>query len=168
MINLTYHTVTKSLFFFDAIHGTCSAGLTDLTKGKIMKTLILITSLILSFTAIAETTVQTSAPTLKSTMSDMATTLKSISSQSQDSSKNESSIQLTEQFIKSVEKARELLPATANDKASQEQYVAMIDQVLVHAKELKAAFEKNENAKAIAILNSLVQAKKEGHSQFRN
>lgn len=129
-----------------------------------MKTLILITSLVLSLTAVA----QTDAPTLKSVMGEMATTLKSISAQSQDSGKNESSIQLTEQFIKSVEKARELLPSTANDQASQKQYVAMIDQVLVRGKELKLAFEKNDNAKAITILNALVQDKKEGHSQFRN
>ena len=129
-----------------------------------MKTLILIASLVLSVTAMA----QAEAPTLKATMSNMAATLKSISAQSQDANKNASSIALTEQFIKFVQQARELTPSTANDKASQEQYVAMIDKVLANANELKAAFQNNENTKAVEILNALVQNKKDGHSQFRN
>lgn len=130
-----------------------------------MKTLILIAGFILSVTAIAN---ESGAPTLKSTMSDMAATLKKISAQSQDASKNSSSIALTEQFIKSVQQARELIPSTANDQTSQEQYVAMIDKVLENANQLKTAFQNNENTKAIGILNVLVQNKKDGHSQFRN
>lgn len=98
----------------------------------------------------------------------MAATLKKISAQSQDASKNSSSIALTEQFIKSVQQARELIPSTANDQTSQEQYVAMIDKVLENANQLKTAFQNNENTKAIGILNVLVQNKKDGHSQFRN
>lgn len=130
-----------------------------------MKTLILIAGFVLSVTAIA---VENGAPTLKSTMSDMAATLKKISAQSQDESKNSSSIALTEQFIKSVQQARELIPSTANDQASQDQYVAMIDKVLENANQLKTAFQSNENTKAVEILNVLVQNKKDGHSQFRN
>jgi len=130
-----------------------------------LKTLILIAGFILSVTAIAN---ESGAPTLKSTMSDMAATLKKISAQSQDASKNSSSIALTEQFIKSVQQARELIPSTANDQTSQEQYVAMIDKVLENANQLKTAFQNNENTKAIGILNVLVQNKKDGHSQFRN
>jgi hypothetical protein len=134
-------------------------------KGDNVKTLILIAGFVLSVTAIA---VENGAPTLKSTMSDMAATLKKISAQSQDESKNSSSIALTEQFIKSVQQARELIPSTANDQASQDQYVAMIDKVLENANQLKTAFQSNENTKAVEILNVLVQNKKDGHSQFRN
>lgn len=129
-----------------------------------MKALLLITSLIFTIAA----TAQTSEPTLKSTMGQMASALKAISAQSQDATKNANSAELTDKFLQLVQKARELIPSTANDKASQEQYIAMIDQVIAHAKELKSAFLNNENTKAIAILNTLVQDKKDGHAQFRN
>ena len=44
----------------------------------------------------------------------------------------------------------------------------MIDGVIQSANDLAAAFHENDNAKAIIILSTLSQQKKDGHERFEN
>lgn len=128
-----------------------------------MKNLMI--SLVLVISSFA--TAQTEVATLKSTMQAMSTSLKAIAAQSTDKTKNASSEKLTLDLIKSVTVAQTLLPSSATDKARKDLYAKMIGQVLTSSKQLAQAFHSNDNTKAAAILVTLTQEKKDGHSSFR-
>lgn len=128
-----------------------------------MKTKIQI--LVLMFSAMAFAQVQPSS--LKSAMKEMSTTLKTITAQASDATKNQSSAALAAKFVQAAEQSKAFLPTSANDPASKAKYAEMMDQVIARGNELQMAFQSNDNTKATTLLNQLVQDKKDGHNQFR-
>lgn len=110
---------------------------------------------------------QVQPASLKLAMKEMSTTLKTITAQAADSTKNQSSATLSAQFVQAAETSKTFFPNSANDPASRAKYTEMMDLVISRGNELQMAFQINDNAKAAAILNQLVQDKKDGHSQFR-
>jgi hypothetical protein len=129
-----------------------------------MKTLFT-AALLISSMAFTQTA---TAGSLKDTMKDMKKILKDISAQAKDPSQNASSEKLALQLANSTAEAKLNIPKTAPDKAGQDLYIHMIDGVIQSANDLAAAFHENDNAKAIIILNTLSQQKKDGHERFEN
>jgi Cytochrome b562 len=109
-----------------------------------------------------------SAGELKDIMKDMKKILKDISAQAKDPSKNADSEKLALDLAKSTAAAKLHMPKSAPDKAGQDLYIHMIDGVIQSANDLAAAFHENDNAKAIIILSTLSQQKKDGHERFEN
>ncbi len=128
-----------------------------------MKFKIQMMVLLLSATAFA----QLQPASLKSAMKDMSTTLKTITSQAADATKNQSSAVLAGKFVQAAEASKAFFPSSANDPTSKTKYTEMMDLVIARGNELQMAFQSNDNTKATALLNQLVQDKKDGHSQFR-
>lgn len=128
-----------------------------------MKLKIQLITLVLSSMALAQ--IQPSS--LKSAMKEMSTTLKTIAAQASDPSKNQNSVVLAEKFVRAAEESKNFFPSSANDSTSQAKYTEMMEIVIARGNELQMAFQSNDNTKATAILNQLVQDKKDGHNQFR-
>lgn len=113
-------------------------------------------------------TLTASASDLKQVMQDMKKTLKEISVQAKDPSLNASSEKLALQLAKSTADAKLYIPSSAPDKAGQDLYIHMIDGVIQSANDLALAFHENDNAKAIILLSTLSQQKKDGHERFEH
>ncbi len=136
--------------------------------------MLLVASLLISSISFAQT--PTSGDTtpavpmfnsLKDTMKDMSKKLKAIAAQAKDPSKNADSEKLALELAKSTADAKLHIPTkTAPDKAGQDLYIHMIDGVIQSSKDLAQAFHDNDNAKAIIILNTMSQQKKDGHDRF--
>lgn len=109
----------------------------------------------------------TEAVSLKNLMKDMSSKLKTIAAQSTDATKNASSALIALDLVKTVTAAKEVLPSSASDKARQDLYAKMMDDVLNNSKDLAQAFQSNDNTKAAEILAKLSQDKKDGHGEFR-
>ena len=104
---------------------------------------------------------------LKTIMKEMSTKLKTIAAQSTDAAKNASSEKIALELVTTVTMAKTVLPSSASDKARQDLYAKMIDDVIANANELAQAFHSNDNTKAAEILGKLSQDKKDGHAEFR-
>jgi len=140
-----------------------------------MKTLLISSLMILSFSSAFAQTDGTALPSkLSSTMKAMSTDLKTISSQVSNSQMNEKSALLADDFVKMVTHAKDFTPdsiASLPDSQktdAKNQYEKMLDQAADLGRQLAAAFRANNNAQATAILNQLAQTKKDGHEQFKN
>lgn len=129
-----------------------------------MKNLFIAALLISSF-SFSQTA---SAGALKDSMKDMKKILKDISAQAKDPSQNAASEKLALELAKSTTAAKAHIPDSAPDKAGQDLYIHMMDGVIQSSKDLAAAFHDNDNAKAIIILNTLSQQKKDGHERFEH
>ena len=129
---------------------------------------LLILSLLVSSLSFAQATAPVSPifDSLKTTMRDMSKKLKTIAAQVNDPTKNADSEKLALELAKSTADAKLHIPASAADKAGQDLFVHMIDGVVQSANDLAAAFHENDNAKAITILNTMSQQKKDGHARF--
>jgi Cytochrome b562 len=140
-----------------------------------MKTLF-IAALLTSAISFAQTTtsgdvtlVTPMFDSLKATMKDMSKKLKTIAAQAKDPSKNADSEKLALELAKSTADAKLHIPTkTAPDKAGQDLYIHMIDGVIQSANDLALAFHENDNAKAIIILSTMSQQKKDGHQRFED
>ena len=144
-------------------------------KGEFMKSLILALTFIASasFAQVGQpvTPVGPQAPaveqTLKSVMKEMSTKLKAIAAQAGDVTLNASSEALARELVTLVENGKALFPKTAQDQASQNEYVKMMDDTSLQAQALAEAFHANNNVLANEILAQLSQAKKDGHAKFK-
>lgn len=123
-----------------------------------MKTAILIIGLLLTTAGYSQT--------LKSAMKVMGTNLKLISIQVKDPSKNASSLALAEEFLRSSEESRGLIPDTAGTPDRKARYIEMIDQSSEQAKQLIDAFRNNDNQRAKLLVDGLLKSKKDGHNEF--
>ncbi len=112
------------------------------------------------------------AQDLRSVMKNMGIHLKLISNQVTDPAKNQNSLTLADELLKSTQEARGLIPDTVTSLPSSEQparaalYVKMIDHTADLIQQLIDALQKNDNAKAKQLVDSLVQTKKDGHGEF--
>lgn len=132
-------------------------------RGENMKITAQIITLLFATSVFA----QVEAGSLKSAMKEMASALKTITVQANDASKNTSSSELAGKFVLVAQQAKGIYPSSANDDASKAKFAEMMDAVIVNGQLLQTAFASNDNTKATAILNQLVQDKKDGHSKFR-
>ena len=111
---------------------------------------------------------------LKSYMKTMSSKLKTIASQVSNPSKNSENETLSNEFIQTVEQAKNVLPSDINNLPPTQQverkatYIKMMDQTVQLGKELALAFHNNDNAAANVILGKLSQEKKDGHNEFKN
>ncbi len=112
--------------------------------------------------------------TLANTMKAMAKDLKAITTQVTVADQNANSAALAEEFVQLVLHAKSFVPDTvANLPADQQdaqkaQYAKRLDEAAELGKQLVAALQANDNAKASLLLNQLVDAKKTGHSEFKD
>lgn len=141
--------------------------------------------ILLTFTVIiaqAQVPVDTNAPaataanvpaTLGGVMKAMSATLKKITAQATDASKNIDSAKLTEELIDMAKNSKNHIPKSIKDlpkdqlTVQQEQYLKMIDENIALQQELLAAFQNNDNTKAADALNKINASKKEGHNAFK-
>jgi hypothetical protein len=111
--------------------------------------------------------------TLKATMKAMASDLKTIAAQVTNPQANENSASLADDFVKMVTHAKDFTPdmissLPADQQAAEEaKFDKQLDDVAALGTQMAAALRANDNAKASNILNQLVQAKKDGHDEFK-
>ena len=137
-----------------------------------MKKLFFIVTL-LSLTGFAQT-VQPQAPAnLGATMKSMAASLKKITAQAADATKNAESEQLVLELVATTKLSKNFIPPTLKNlpadqqKVQLEQYNKLIDESVAIMEELAAAFHDNNNTKATDLITKINAAKKEGHNQFK-
>lgn len=137
----------------------------------------LITAAFLSF-ALSVAQAQTpTAPvlpeTLAKTMKGMSSDLKTISAQSTKPEMNSASAAIADDFIKLATHAKDFSTDVLKDvpadqlAAAKAEFDKMLDQAVSQGQQLAAALRANDNTQAVAILNQLVQTKKDGHSKFK-
>lgn len=112
--------------------------------------------------------------TLARTMKAMSNDLKTITTQGSNPQMNSNSATLADEFVQLVVHAKDFTPdsisSLSGDKqaAAKAEYDKALDQTADLGRQLASAFRANNNAHAAALLNQLVQAKKDGHNQFKD
>lgn len=112
--------------------------------------------------------------TLARTMKAMSNDLKTITTQGNNSQMNSNSATLADEFVQLVLHSKDFTPDSISslsaDKqaAAKAEYDKALDQTADLGRQLASAFRANNNTLAAALLNQLVQAKKDGHSQFKD
>lgn len=140
-------------------------GTMKLKTGILIAAMMMITS-----SAFSNITAPTS---LKSAMKQMNSTLKVISDQSGDSSKNADSAKLADDFIALAESCKNFIPRKvqnlppAQQQAQVQNYNLDVDDMIALGKNLASAFRSNDNVGAVKILNDLNTTKKDGHAKFK-
>lgn len=140
-----------------------------------MKKFITATMLTLAVVT-ANAAIETSAlpSSLGKTMKAMANDLKTITAQGSNPQMNSSSANLADEFVQLTLHAKDFTPdsisSLSSDKqaAAKAEYDKQLDQAADLGRQLADAFRNNNNTQAAALLNQLVQAKKDGHDQFKN
>lgn len=108
------------------------------------------------------------------TMKAMSNDLKTITTQGHNSQLNSNSATLADDFVQLVLHSKAFTPDSISslpgDKKAlaKAEYDKALDQTADLGRQLASAFRANDNALAATLLNQLVQAKKDGHSQFKN
>lgn len=125
--------------------------------------LALVLSLSLSVAAIAQDAATLS---LKNNMKQAGTILKQISASVNDASKNAANADLTAKMITYFEAAKNQRPDSVT-AGSYEDYQSLIGQEIQNMKDLQAAFQKNDNAGALGIIQKMNTLKKEGHDKYK-
>lgn len=128
---------------------------------------VIVISTMISLTAFAQQPPTEAPMNLANIMKSMSGSLKKIAAQVNDATKNADSEKLSDDLVAMTKNAKDLFPKKASDADKQQQYLKMIDDTVVLAQELSAAFHNNDNAKAVDVLNKLSAAKKEGHTAFK-
>jgi len=137
-----------------------------------MKKLFFIVT-VLSLTNFAQTAQPQAPANLGATMKAMATSLKKITAQAADATKNTESEQLTLDLVAMTKNSKNFIPPTLKNlpadqqKVQLEQYNKLIDESVTIMEELAAAFHDNNNTKATDLIAKINAAKKEGHNQFK-
>lgn len=132
---------------------------------------------VMTFGLMSYAAVEAGAPAAPKDLGDvmkvMSTNLKAITAQAQDQTLNAQSAVLADQLVAATIQARTFIPksisglADKDQPAAKEQYLKMIDQAAELGKQLAASFRANDNVKAVDLLNQLVSAKKQGHTEFK-
>lgn len=116
---------------------------------------------------------QVAADSLASTMKLMSSKLKAISAQVNNPQMNAQSAVLADEFVAATLNSKQFVPDSIASLPAKDQparralYDQMLDATAALGKDLATALRANDNAKATAALNQLVQAKKGGHDEFR-
>ena len=137
-----------------------------------MKKLFFIVT-VLSLTNFAQTAQPQAPANLGAAMKSMATSLKKITAQAADATKNTESEQLTLDLVAMTKNSKNFIPPTLKNlpadqqKVQLEQYNKLIDESVTIMEELAAAFHDNNNTKATDLIAKINAAKKEGHNQFK-
>ena len=106
-------------------------------------------------------------------MKNMAVTLKQINLQAADAGKNKESIVLCDSLLKSIEASQKEMPDVvaalpeAEQKPMNDEYVDLLKKLATKVAEIKANFESDNNAEAIAILGTMGEIQKAGHTKFK-
>ncbi|MGZ3791430.1 MAG: hypothetical protein ACXVCP_03715 [Bdellovibrio sp.] len=142
-----------------------------------MKKFLLTTMIFLSLSSTSSAFAQSGAEalpaTLPATMSAMSKCMKTVAAQANDPKMNANSADLVDQFITLTLHSKEFVPKNisalpADQQAvSKAEYFKMLDKTADLGHQLAVALRANDNATAVTLLNLLVQAKKDGHSQFK-
>ncbi len=115
-----------------------------------------------------QTPIQPQAPaSLAGVMKSMAVSLKKISTQATDATQNAASEKLASDLLDMTKNSKLHMPQSANGPDQEQQYIKMIDDLLVLEQDLVAAFHNNDNTAASNVLNKMMTAKKEGHVAFK-
>ncbi len=104
-----------------------------------------------------------SAQSLKTNMKSTQTLLKQIAASANDASKNAENAQNAAKMVTLFTQARTQAP----DSGSFQDYQVLMDQTIVLMKELELSFKNNDNASALAVIQKLNTAKKEGHDKYK-
>lgn len=137
-----------------------------------MKKLFFIVT-VLSLTSFAQTAQPQAPANLGATMKSMATSLKKITAQAADATKNAESERLALELVTLTKQSNNFIPQTLKNlpadqqKVQLEQYKKLIDESVTMIEELAAAFHDNNNTKATDLIAKINAAKKEGHNQFK-
>lgn len=138
---------------------------------KIMTAILLTFSVIAAHAKIDASALPT---TLARTMKAMSNDLKAITTQGNNAQMNSNSATMADEFVQLVLHSKEFTPDSVRSlpasqrAAAKAEYDKALDQTADLGRQLADAFRANNNTLAAALLNQLVQAKKEGHSQFKN
>jgi len=103
------------------------------------------------------------AQSLKSNMKSTETLLKQVASKMNDASKNQENAALVAKMIANFEVAKNQTP----DAGSFSEYQALMNQSMLIMKELQDAFNRNDNAAVLSIMQKINTNKKEGHDKFK-
>lgn len=106
------------------------------------------------------------ALSLKGNMKQAGTYLKQISASVNDASQNATNADLAAKMITLFEAAKNQKPDTIT-AGSLADYQSLIEQEIQNFKDLQAAFQKNDNAGALAIIQKINTTKKEGHDKYK-
>jgi hypothetical protein len=104
---------------------------------------------------------------LAAVMKAMSGSLKKISTQAADASQNAASEKLATELLDMTKNAKLHMPQSASSPDQQQQYIKMIDDLIVLEQDLVAAFHNNDNTGAASALTKLSASKKEGHIAFK-
>ncbi len=125
--------------------------------------IILGTALVMSFSVMAQDAATLS---LKDNMKQSGSILKQISASVNDASKNAANAELTAKMIAYFGAAKNQRPDSVS-AGSYADYQSLIEQEIQSMKELQAAFQKNDNTGALAIIQKMNTLKKEGHDKYK-
>lgn len=120
-------------------------------------------ALSLSFASIAQ---DATALSLKGNMKQAGTYLKQISTSVNDASQNATNADLAAKMVTLFEAAKNQKPDTTT-AGSYADYQSLIEQEIQLFKDLQAAFQKNDNTNALAIIQKINTLKKEGHDKYK-
>jgi hypothetical protein len=120
-------------------------------------------ALSLSFAAFAQ---DAAVLSLKDNMKQTGAILKQIAASVNDASKNAANADLTAKMIAFFESAKTQRPDSVT-AGSIEDYQSLIGQEIQNMKDLQAAFQKNDNVGALAVIQKMNTLKKEGHDKYK-
>ena len=100
---------------------------------------------------------------LKGEMKQSGNILKQIGGSINDASKNQENAALTAKIIAYFESSRTQSPGNG----SFAEYQSLMDQEIQLLKELQSAFQNNDNAAALGLMQKINTTKKEGHDKFK-
>ncbi len=118
--------------------------------------------------------IESAADDLASTMRKMSNDLKAIASQMDQPASNSQSAMLADDFVKAVKQAKAFVPDSVASLPKAEQaarlvvYTGMLDKAASLGTQLATALRANDSAQAHDLLSQLSQAKKGGHSEFKD
>lgn len=111
---------------------------------------------------------------LKASMKELGTIFKALGPQASDATKNADSALKAGRMNELFQLALKETPDTITSKpASQQsaalnQYQEWIQKEIDFSADLKLAFEANDNAKALKVLNEMNSTRKQGHTEFKS
>ena len=131
-----------------------------------MKMLI---TMCLLFIAVIQANAQKALPAnLKDTMTVVGNDLKRMTAQAKDANMNVDSTAAANEIAQFLQHAKNFTPDAIKNEAQKSQYLQALDQSAQIAQQLAQAFQTNDNAKAIELIKSIGQVRRESHSNFKD
>ncbi len=132
----------------------------------------LLSLMLLSSLSFAQTA-PTAGPSLKATMDQISSVVKTLTANLNDPSKNADSAKLADQLVTLFTTAQGQTPTSVGKLADDQKATAvqgfqsLIQKEIDDAKALKSAFDSNNNTQAGTILQDMNTLKSQGHSTYR-